>query len=604
MPASALSVTDSTIAALLPADSPHWGSGGSVLDGSTLGRAVTVTYGFLTSASGLDWDDAWGFAPASSTQKTYIRQALAAWSAVANITFRETTAASSASIRFGTNNQSGVSAGYAYYPSTSATGGLTMMANDDSNNVTPSPGSYGYMTLIHEIGHAIGLKHPGNYNAGGGGTDGPYLPAAQDNYAYTLMSYNENSALPTAADPTQPSIYDIAAVQHLYGANTAAAPGNNTYTLSRSSFVTIWDPNGTNTLDASAQTAAAVLDLRGGTLSSIGGTLVAGVASGSRIQGARGGSGADTIYASGLGDTIDGGAGSDTVVFSGASTLYTMAWANGALSVAQGSVVSTLSNVETLRFGDTSISAASVSGSVGITGSAIHRFFNTQTGFHFYTASTTERDNVLQTLPQFRYESQPFNSINSAYPGATAVYRFFNTRVGNHFYTASESERDNVITNLSGTYSYEGTAYHAFATGSSGASTSGATALYRFFNHRLGSHFFTTSTSERDSVITTLSGTFTYEGIAYYVASTSAGAAGAPSAMDEADAAAFFGGGGGSGGGNVDAAGWASGAVRSAVGGDGAQAMAAALGTLADLQPGAADLLGRFAQPAVGTFWA
>lgn len=610
MPAFGTSAADVplTVAALLPSDTPHWGANGSVLDGMTVGRAVTVSYGFLTSARGLAGDDAWEFAPNSAAQKTYIRQALAAWSAVANITFQETTAASSASIRFGTNNQSGASAGYAYYPSTSSTGGLTLLANDTSNNITPSPGSYGYMTIIHEIGHAIGLKHPGNYDAGGFGSEGPYLSAAQDNYAYSVMSYNENSALPTTADLTQPSIYDVAAVQYLYGANMAAAPGNDTYTLTRSSFVTIWDPNGTNTLDAGAQTAAAVLDLRGGTLSSIGGTLVAGVASGSRIQGARGGSGADTIYASGLGDTIDGGADSDTVVFSGASTLYTMAWANGALSVAQGSVVSTLSNIETLRFSNTSISTASVSGTVSITGSAIYRFFNTQTGFHFYTASTTERDNVLQTLPQFRYESQPFNSINSAYPGATAVYRFFNTRVGNHFYTASASERDSVITNLSGTYSYEGTAYYAFATGSSGASTGGATALYRFFNHRLGSHFFTTSTGERDSVIANLSGTFTYEGIAYYVATTSAssgaggvpvqGAASAPDTVGDADAAAFFFGGDG------NAAGWAEGAVRGGGIDDAASAMAAVLGTPpADLQPGTGDLLGRFGQPAAGGFW-
>lgn len=612
MPAFATraAAASANVSALLASDSPHWGANGSVLYDTTVGQAVTVTYGFLTSAAGLTGEDAWGFAPTSSVQKTYIRQALATWSAVANITFTETAAAWAASIRFGTNDQSGVSAGYAYYPSTSATGGLTLMANDDSSNTRPSPGSYGYLTLVHEIGHALGLKHPGDYNAGGGGTEGPYLSAVEDNYAYSVMSYNGNDALPTAAHLTQPSIYDVAAVQYLYGANTAAAPGNDTYTLSPGAFITIWDPNGTNTLDAAAQSADAVLDLRGGTLSSVGGTLVAGVADGSLLQAARGGSGADTVYASGRGDTIDGGAGDDTVVFSGASSLYTMAWSDSALRVAQGSVISTLSNVETLRFSDAAISAGSVSGSAGISGSAIYRFFNVQTGFHFYTASSGERDAVVQTLPQFHYEGQPFNSVNSLYPGATPVYRFFNTRIGNHFYTASESERDSVITNLSGTYSYEGTAYYALATGSSGASDSGATPLYRFFNHRLGSHFFTTSVGERDSVVVNLSGTFTYEGIAYHVAATSASSAPVRAAIADAtadagrddpavsDAAAFF----ADFGPGADS--WGGGAVRAGFVGEGV--MAPVLGELAttDLQPGMTDLVGRFGQPqGVAGFW-
>ncbi len=62
------------------------------------------------------------------------------------------------------------------------------------------PGHLAYPTFIHEIGHAIGLKHPGNYNAEGGGTPGPYLPSAEDNHQYTVMSYYSGATTAARAD--------------------------------------------------------------------------------------------------------------------------------------------------------------------------------------------------------------------------------------------------------------------------------------------------------------------------------------------------------------------------------------------------------------------
>jgi len=107
---------------------------------------------------------------------------LAAWADVAKITFTEVSdAESGGSIRFGTNYQTG-SAAYAYYPTSSGgTGGDVYLSRYSDSNSSPSPGNAGFSTLVHEIGHAIGLKHPGNYNISGGGTEGPYLPYGQDN---------------------------------------------------------------------------------------------------------------------------------------------------------------------------------------------------------------------------------------------------------------------------------------------------------------------------------------------------------------------------------------------------------------------------------------
>jgi serralysin len=51
-------------------------------------------------------------------------------------------------------------------------------------------GGYGFITYLHEIGHALGLSHPGTYNAGQGtlsyGNSAEYF---QDTRKYTVMSY-------------------------------------------------------------------------------------------------------------------------------------------------------------------------------------------------------------------------------------------------------------------------------------------------------------------------------------------------------------------------------------------------------------------------------
>ncbi len=92
----------------------------------------------------------------------------------------------------------------------------------------------------------------------------------------------------------------------------------------------------------------------------------------------------------------------------------------------------------------------------------------------------------------------------------TAVYRFFNTRLGNHFYTISETEKNDIIANLP-VWNYEGIAYYAYLT--QGFNT---TPLYRFFNTETGFHFYTKSEVEKNDIIANLP-VWNYEGIAYYI---------------------------------------------------------------------------------------
>jgi len=105
-----------------------------------------------------------------------------------------------------------------------------------------------------------------------------------------------------------------------------------------------------------------------------------------------------------------------------------------------------------------------------------------------------------------------------AYPGKRPIYRFYNVKNGSHFYTASEAERYTVIAKWSATYRFEGPAYSINTTDSAMSQP-----LFRFYNKGSGSHFYTASVAERDAVIATWSRTFAYEGPSYSVSLTPQG---------------------------------------------------------------------------------
>jgi len=297
----------------------------------------TVKYAFATTDSlkSLSGADARGAAVMTDVQKTAVADAFAYLSNVINLRFEVVSDPAQADIVFGQNNQAGVSAGYANAPNQS--GGhaeYLFLASDQSTNSTFTNGSYGLTTLLHEIGHTLGLKHPGNYNAGGGGAPGPYLPAATDNRRFSLMSYR--AAPGTSANPQTLMSYDVLALQFLYGANTnPAEPAalaryqTTTFTDSWSGLETLWAPRGAE-LDASQTTKKNVFDFREGAFSSIavtGASAISagsaptnnvGLAYGSKITRATGGSGADIFYTAATGDvTTDGGAGTDMLYLAG-----------------------------------------------------------------------------------------------------------------------------------------------------------------------------------------------------------------------------------------------------------------------------------------------
>ena len=255
------------------------------------GARTTIYYDYLSGTeSYLSKADKKGFTAIATEQKGAIESAFSYLSTLVNVTFVND--AQRADIKFGNNDQT-ASAGYATYPSTNP-GRPSILMLDNSNNPENAgaklaeKGSYGWQTLIHELGHAMGLKHPGAYNAGGGTTPGPYLPPTMDNRSMSIMSYknptastvvtlsgsstNNSYSLQTSMAASTPStfqVFDVAALQYLYGANTTSTqPNPMSITDDYKKFETVWAPQGIE-LNATATTRSNLFDLRAGGYSSI-----------------------------------------------------------------------------------------------------------------------------------------------------------------------------------------------------------------------------------------------------------------------------------------------------------------------------------------------
>ena len=139
----------------------------------------------------------------------------------------------------------------------------------------------------------------------------------------------------------------------------------------------------------------------------------------------------------------------------------------------------------------------------------VFRFFNNDTGVHFYTGNETERDAVLE-LDNFSFEGGSYRAVDplTGNPELLPAYRFLNQDTGVHLYTISEVERD--ATQELSNFSFEGEAFFAYET-----EIEDSIPIYRFFNPSTGAHFYTPSEAERDNVEANLP-EFQSEGIAYY----------------------------------------------------------------------------------------
>jgi serralysin len=252
-------------------------------------------------------------------------------------------------------------------------------------------GGYGFQTYMHEIGHSLGLSHPGTYNAGSGGTI-TYANNAeysQDNRQFTIMSYfggyapgagwQQDGTFSNWLYSSTPMLHDIAAVQQIYGADMTTRAGDTTYgfhsnagrevfdfNIDTSPIVTVWDGGGNDTIDLSGYSTGQRLDLHAGVFSDVAGMLSNfAIAYNVIIENGIGGSGNDTLIGNDTNNTlrggpgndiIDGGTAFDTAVFFGPRSAYTLTdLGGGSVRVSGPDGIDTVANVEQLRFDDQTV---------------------------------------------------------------------------------------------------------------------------------------------------------------------------------------------------------------------------------------------------------
>jgi len=163
-------------------------------------------------------------------------------------------------------------------------------------------------------------------------------------------------------------------------------------------------------------------------------------------------------------------------------------------------------DIGAVEFGSTSTTPNNTNNTSSNT---VYRFFNQDTGVHFYTANEAEKDAVLE-LDNFNFEGGSYQAIDplTGMPEPSSVYRFLNEDTGVHLYTISETERD--ATQELSNFSFEGEAFFAYE-----IEVENSIPIYRFFNPDTGAHFYTPSEGERNNIEANLP-EFQSEGIAYY----------------------------------------------------------------------------------------
>ncbi|MFH5923119.1 pre-peptidase C-terminal domain-containing protein [Roseomonas xinghualingensis] len=362
---------------------------------------LNLTFSFPTKASfyGAGYgsgEPGSAFEALNAQQKIAVRESFEMISSYTNLSFREIAESTTqhADLRHAMSDIPGTA--WAYYPSNDASGGDSWYRNSSGGYDAPVLGNYAYFTFIHEIGHSLGLKHGHE-----GGIFGA-MPAEHDSHEYSIMTYRSYLGSPgqyytneTWGGPQSMMINDIAALQHMYGADYTTNAGDTTYSWSATTgemsvngvgqgtpggnriFRTVWDGGGTDTYDLSNYSGDVIIDLRPGEWTTTSQIQLANLGDGnyargnianailfnddtrSLIENAIGSSGNDVIFGNAGSNTLDGQDGSDIIVLAGLQSDYAFSGTADSLTATGFGVTDTILNAEFVRFLGSNLTVAS-----------------------------------------------------------------------------------------------------------------------------------------------------------------------------------------------------------------------------------------------------
>lgn len=424
------------IEALLATSNPGWNG--------AIGRGGVVNFSFAQSPEA--GTPANGFSPLSAGQMASARLALGAWAGASGLTFVEVpdhAGGAGIDIRFMRENMSSAYAGTGEYPP----GGTIRLSSALYGSGADSmvPGSYGYLVLLHEIGHTLGLKHPFDVTYG----NAKVLPTALDKLSNTVMSYDRSSPNPAGLQP-----FDLATISYIYGSQSQepAWATSARYDAGTDSVVM--------TGDASAETIwgtgrRSLVLAGGGNDTLLGGNGDERLFGQDGSDSINGGSGNDLLDGGNGNDVLVGGFGTDTLVGGdgndsldgglGASFLFggagndTLLGGTGNDWLAGGTgnnVVNGVSGIDTLALehGRLATTLTLNAGATFTSGSAPMRLFSG-------TARSADENTTFNTIENFAFLDGRL--VFDPNDPAMQVYRFYQAAlgrapdsVGQNFWTA------------------------------------------------------------------------------------------------------------------------------------------------------------------------
>jgi serralysin len=313
-----------------------------------------------------------GFSALNASWQAAAREALSMYQAVSGLTFTEVSSTTQADIVFAMTDDTDLPTASGRFPTWANEG--HQWYNISNYDTLVEQGTYTWHTIIHETGHTVGLAHGHSPDSITGTWTGVTMNSDRDGMEFSVMTYREYPGAVVNGYSNETygyaqtlMMYDIRALQQLYGANYNTNSGNTVYTWDPNTgvmrvngvaetapgenrvFLTIWDGNGVDTFDMSNYTTNLVVDLTPGSWSTLSAVQLANLGDGvfaranvfnallfnedvrSLIENATGGTGNDQIVGNRGTNQLLGGIGNDLLVGAGGNDVLNGGAGNDAI---------------------------------------------------------------------------------------------------------------------------------------------------------------------------------------------------------------------------------------------------------------------------------